>query len=382
MTDTATARAPQAEQRRTKSGGGPPGRLTVGDYVGGSAADAVQAVRRTGLRPGLDRSFGCEPSLTGLVVAQDPEAGSELVRNGMVTLYVAVPDAGEATPDADEPTGDLGDRHQTSHAPPESVQPEPCKPLPETSRPPRRKPARSETSQSRMFDPPPQPTLHAHRTSAWGESPAAWPAPAVSQQTEWEPGAPAAEPFESPPPTFGGEPAPEDHIAHTEELFNRRIGVTHGWPGAHPHRAAPGALRDAGRWAARHRIVTIAVSAMIAAWIVAALLTTLASAPARGRTASSAPQSTPARRKAVVARRVPAPSAPAASARPGRRSSRPRRAAPSPQQRRRAPSAAPVAASAVNRSTNSSPPTQTAPASTTPAAQPTPQPADGGPFSP
>jgi len=69
-------------------------------------------VRRAGLCPGLDRSFGCEAELIGLVVAQEPAAGSDLARNGMVTLYVAAPGAGpmdeepaatEAAPAAEEP---------------------------------------------------------------------------------------------------------------------------------------------------------------------------------------------------------------------------------------------------------------------------------------
>jgi hypothetical protein len=73
--------------------GGLVGRLTVGDYLGRTAADAAQAVRCTGLKPGLDRSFDCDPELFGQVVAQQPEAGSDLPRNGMVTLYVAAPGA-------------------------------------------------------------------------------------------------------------------------------------------------------------------------------------------------------------------------------------------------------------------------------------------------
>jgi hypothetical protein len=58
------------------------------------AGDAAQGVRRSGLCPGLDRSFGCEAELIGLVVAQEPAAGSDLARNGMVTLYVAAPGSG------------------------------------------------------------------------------------------------------------------------------------------------------------------------------------------------------------------------------------------------------------------------------------------------
>lgn len=71
------------------------GRLTVGEYVGLLAAEAAQAVRRAGLRPGLERSFGCSPELFGRVVAQDPAAGSRLARNGLVTLYVAAPGASD-----------------------------------------------------------------------------------------------------------------------------------------------------------------------------------------------------------------------------------------------------------------------------------------------
>ena len=70
--------------------------MTVGEYVGQVAASAAQAVRRAGLRPGLDRSFGCSPELFGQVVAQDPPAGSELARNGLVTLYVAAPSVVQA----------------------------------------------------------------------------------------------------------------------------------------------------------------------------------------------------------------------------------------------------------------------------------------------
>jgi PASTA domain len=67
------------------------GRLTVGDYVGHAAGEAAQAVRRAGLRPGLDRSVGHDPALTGHIVDQEPEPGSTLARNGLVTLFVAAP---------------------------------------------------------------------------------------------------------------------------------------------------------------------------------------------------------------------------------------------------------------------------------------------------
>jgi len=70
------------------------GAVTVGDYLDAPAAGAVRAVRRVGLCPGLDRQFGGEPQSIGLVVAQDPQAGSELARGAIVTLYVSAPAAG------------------------------------------------------------------------------------------------------------------------------------------------------------------------------------------------------------------------------------------------------------------------------------------------
>jgi hypothetical protein len=70
------------------------GSVTVGDYLNSPAAAAVRAVRRVGLSPGLDRQFGGEPQTIGLVVAQDPQAGSEIARGAMVTLYVSAPAAG------------------------------------------------------------------------------------------------------------------------------------------------------------------------------------------------------------------------------------------------------------------------------------------------
>jgi hypothetical protein len=70
------------------------GRLVVAEHVGQTAAQAAQAVRRSGLRPGLERSLGCAPEVIGQVIAQEPSGGSELARNAMVTLYIGAPGAG------------------------------------------------------------------------------------------------------------------------------------------------------------------------------------------------------------------------------------------------------------------------------------------------
>jgi hypothetical protein len=101
MTDRTTTSGRAIAGAKSSARGGPSGREAVGHYVGQPAGDAAQAVRRAGLRPGLDRLFGCAVELIGLVVAQDPTAGSSLARNGMVTLYVAAPGT--------EPTDDESD---------------------------------------------------------------------------------------------------------------------------------------------------------------------------------------------------------------------------------------------------------------------------------
>src|SRR5271166_2053035 len=113
MTDRTASSGRVVERAKSTRRGGPSGRQAVGDYVGQPAGDAAQAVRRAGLRPGLDRSFGCAEELMGLVVAQEPEAGSSLARNGMVTLYVAARGS--------EPVGDETDAAQVEGGGPETA---------------------------------------------------------------------------------------------------------------------------------------------------------------------------------------------------------------------------------------------------------------------
>ena len=89
--------------------------------MGQPAADAAQDVRRAGLKPGLERSFGCEAELLGLVVAQEPGAGSDLGRNGMVTLYVAAP--GAVPLDGDAEVRSEPDPDSAPATPPQAVVP-------------------------------------------------------------------------------------------------------------------------------------------------------------------------------------------------------------------------------------------------------------------
>jgi|SRR6202035_5872453 len=108
MSETSATFSNAANRDRESRQGATHRRLLVSEYIGEMAADAAQAIRRAGLRPGLERSVGGEAELLGQVVAQEPPAGSELARNAMVTLYVAAPAATPVHHDrAEHPTPSL-----------------------------------------------------------------------------------------------------------------------------------------------------------------------------------------------------------------------------------------------------------------------------------
>jgi hypothetical protein len=143
-----------AERGAEGSRGKPQGRLVVSEYVGQTAAVAAQTIRRAGLRPGLERSFDCDPELVGQVVAQEPPAGSELARNMMVTLYVGAPGAvpDDESPDRQPVRNPAASSPVTAQAslPDDGVQ----HAKPRQRR--RRKPGLAE-GPSRVFDTPPAP---------------------------------------------------------------------------------------------------------------------------------------------------------------------------------------------------------------------------------
>ena len=125
----------------------------VGDFVGELANEAAQAVRRSGLKPGLGRSFGCEPQASGRVVAQEPEPGARLARNGLVVLYVAAPGATAETeqiagPDVLAPPDPELETQALEDAEPASLDDPPCW---------RRKPGRSNSAP--VLDVAPAPRL-------------------------------------------------------------------------------------------------------------------------------------------------------------------------------------------------------------------------------
>ena len=117
--------APAAGPRRT---------VMVGDYMGAPAAEAARAVRRLGLRAGLDRQFSTDRDTIGFVVAHEPRAGREVQRGSMVTLYVSAPTP--AVREEEEQTlVEPSDERETVSSPPLRDDAS----SPETQRRPRRK---------------------------------------------------------------------------------------------------------------------------------------------------------------------------------------------------------------------------------------------------
>ncbi|HEX8714902.1 MAG TPA: PASTA domain-containing protein [Solirubrobacteraceae bacterium] len=103
MEDTATTSQRSAPRSAGAPRGAPSRGQSVEDFVGALANEAAQALRRVGLKPGLERTFGYEAELVGRVVAQEPQAGAQLARNGLVVLYVAAPRSAREVDDAAEP---------------------------------------------------------------------------------------------------------------------------------------------------------------------------------------------------------------------------------------------------------------------------------------
>jgi hypothetical protein len=154
MNDRTVATARVSQRAKSARRGGPSGRQVVGEYVGQPAGDAAQAVRRAGLCPGLDRSFGCEAELIGLVVAQEPVAGSDLAQWDGV-LYVATPRSGpvEVEPSASETVSDSPVPGPVASVAPE-VEPFDASSTPRSVR--RREPGLARQT-TQVFDSPPAP---------------------------------------------------------------------------------------------------------------------------------------------------------------------------------------------------------------------------------
>jgi len=301
MSNSTEAPAPATRRARTPRRGGPTGRLLVGDYVGHLAADAAQAVRRAGLRPGLDRSFGCDPNQTGHVVAQEPPAGDELERNGMVTLYVAAPGMAGV-----EEAAAAAETAQNLPAPPRAphVTAAPTPSVTARARRPR-KPGLA-TSTTHAFDPPPEPTMPA-------EHPASQDQPVASQAT-WTAGCDAVRAAQAPDGVLeqsalqeqGGEGlSREEFVADTQDVFAARGGEAPPWRRVYPRRSAGATLRRVLTRSAEHPLLLGAVGVMFAVWVAVALAAALPGHPPRSRPVNVLSQGNPGTRPQTAAAGLP-----------------------------------------------------------------------------
>ena len=396
MTDRTASAGRAVERAKSARRGGPSGRQAVGDYVGQPAGDAAQAVRRAGLRPGLDRSFGCAEELIGLVVAQEPTTGSSLARNGMVTLYVAAPGSEPIDEGTDAAQVESGGLEPAAVAFVEAEQAETAS-APAQVRRRRRGRARRAAP---VVDAPPAPAP-PDRASASELPTVVLAQPSVEPPWEFqrEPGGPDGEPLGDEAPEELGEKAAadEEFVVHVEDVLAGRSGPVR-WRGVYPR---PRALRElgAGRgvrgWLREHRLAGTAVGAAILLWAIVGFASALdgqhSHTPARSAITRSERPAT--RHRTQAAKRAPAPSSrtlraapryPARSAQPrpvfrGRR----RRPAAAPVRETVAPPVAPVGEAPVAQAPPAAapaPPAAAPPASDPPAAAP--EQTGGGLFSP
>ena len=315
MNDRTAVQPRRTQRAKSTRRGGPAGRQVVGEYVGQPAGDAAQAVRRAGLCPGLDRSFGCEAELIGLVVAQEPAAGSDLARNGMVTLYVAAPGAG---PMDEEPaaTEAVDEAPVTVTAVLAEIEPPDAASRPRRTR--RRKPGLARQA-TRVFDPPPAPIPLDGK-----------PAEEVPLAPEWS-SADGEELDEGRlEEQSDAELSHDDFVVHLDDVLGGRTDRTPPWRRVYPRRRTFAALTSVGGirvWLGEHSLLAKAVGAALAVWLLVGLASALDSQHAGTPTASLAsPSHRPTRTRTTQAR--PPVSAPSvASARPTVRSPQLRRAA-------------------------------------------------------
>jgi hypothetical protein len=391
MSNTATAPKRAAHGRGTPGRSGPSGRLIVGDYVGASAAHAAQGVRRAGLRPGLDRSFGCDPNLTGLIVAQDPPAGSDLARNGMVTLYVAAPGAVTVEQDSELP-GTLLYRAAPASPIAEGAS------LPQVETPPlgasarrARKPRLGASATAQVFDPPPEPRMPMQQSSSRKEEPVA-PGSASSQvpitsepDTQPHTDAPQRHEFEETAvhETAEHELSHEEFVVHMDDVFAGRVSDAPAWRRVYPRRGKGRTLRRALPWASRHRVLATTTCSMLGVWIAVAVLAGVASRPAHTARANMLSETDSGRSSATTVRRA-APAPPKRTARPAtaistRTQARPRLVA-EPRRERAKPTL--LAATPLRGSVKPASSASPSPATAIRTPAPAPQQTGGGPFSP
>ncbi|HXD54960.1 MAG TPA: PASTA domain-containing protein [Solirubrobacteraceae bacterium] len=257
------------------------GSQPVADYIGRAAGEAAKEVRRAGQRPGLERSFGHPEDVIGLVVAQEPAAGGELARNGMVTLYVAAP--GAEAPSANEHGAREDGDGATVTEPPDLVPVEQSEMLSAAHSPQlrRRKPGRALRAPGAVA-PAAQPAV-AGRAERESER-------AASDEEQPEPEATRGLPEEG----FSEE---EALIIQAEDVLSGRAESPSWRSPLRPSSAQPGAIQLVRSWVEKRRVVSGLVAVALALWLIpgitAALRGKQPEPPRRSAPASSAVQSSP-----------------------------------------------------------------------------------------
>lgn len=356
--------------------GGPSSRQVVGEYVGQRAAEAAQAVRCAGLKPGLDRSFGGSPELFGQVVAQEPPVGGELARNGLVTLYVAAPGASQAGEDAAaQPAASVGPTEDPSRLARELAEPA----SPRATGPRLRRKTRRARRPAPLFDVAPAATPRPEDER--GE-----PRPPVEQEAQ-ELERPA-EPVSSQPlmPERPEEPsteelAAEEFVVHADDLFAGRTGgAPPAWRRVYPRRSSGGRRSRL----AEHPWLVRTALALLALWLIVGVASALTAHGASDDGASPARQrAEPSRSSAgaVSGASVPGPRVSGPAHRRATRAKAPIRHGGTTQ-RHRARTVA-VAATAVRPArVSGAAPARAAPASVSTEPARAQEPSEGGLFSP
>ena len=281
------------------------GTVTVGDYLGVPAADAARAVRRLGLRPGLDRQFGGGPETIGLVLAQDPDAGGGAQRGAMVTLYVSAPTVAVEEPEQ-EPEQEQGQEPQ-----PRSDAPEAQRSPAATGR------ATSTRARRKRRERPAAPTRCEPRAQAIpAEGPAPPSVPAAHQRSQGPDSDQAGQSAEHTDPAWDQLP-----LAMRDVFGSQAPGLSHR--SRYPHKPLRLRVRGGWAWLKTHPALALFALVLLALSVSGTLApghnanrrtpeaTTASAAPARRTRVGSGPRADRAKRS----RRRPASGKPLRTAR-------------------------------------------------------------------
>ena len=227
------------------------------------------------------------------MVAQEPGAGGELVRNGLVTLHVAAPGNAAVDGDAEAPGGQGEIPAPASTA---SGQADVARAEAPSAPARRRKPGLARHA-VRVFDPPPAPVLPER--GPVGEAPTV-----VQDHPAQTWGSGSLDEIYAPD---GGEldegvlgerdeeeASREEFVVHMDDVLAGRAGGLSWWRRVYPRRRTTGTLgggRGVHVWLAEHPWLVKTVGAALAVWLVVGVASALDGHHARAPIASVIPVS-------------------------------------------------------------------------------------------